>query len=93
MGHVGEVGVAWVDALYCFHSFVYAPVCRVRVPAEGVDDEGVDAFELLPFCIWDVGAVGDIGEVADAECEDREFAVIYADGSDGVGADGDAVVG
>ena len=91
--HVGEVGVTRLDAIDSKHRFVYAPVRRMGLPAEGVDDEGVDAFELAPLCIWDAGAVGDVCELADAEGEDREFAVEDADRDDLCFSDSDGIFG
>lgn len=96
---MGEEGSFGLELLGDGDGFVEAVVGDVWLVAEGVEDEGVEAFELVEAVGGDVVGVGAVGDVADAEAKDFETrAVKQADrfdlrAEDVEGIGGDAIEG
>lgn len=79
--HVGEPGLLGLQTRYDGECLLHAVMGGMLLPTEGVENECVYALEILPLVVWYLGAIGDVGEIADAEGEDGSFAMEDTDGS------------
>lgn len=75
VGDVREVGHARIYAADYFYAFLKAKVRHVRLVAQGIDYEGVDAFEQGVILFGERFTVSDVSEWTDAEAEDGELVV------------------
>ena len=75
MAHVSEVGMARLDATHCLHCLIHCPMGRVRIPAQRVKNQCINAFQFFPVIVGYSCAVGDVSKRTYAVAEDREFAV------------------
>ena len=77
MAHVGEIDCLGADFSREVYRLVNHQVSVVlRLESQGVDHKGVNALKERQFAVVDGLHVGDVGEVADAESADGQFAVI-----------------
>ena len=73
--HVGQVGALRRDARDRLERLVHAEMRGVLLVAQRVDHQRVDAGDERPRFAGDRAAVREVGEVAEAESEDRHLAV------------------
>lgn len=81
MAHVGEPGLLGLQTRYDGECLLYAVMGGMLLPAKGVEHERIYSLEILPLVVWYLGAIGDVGEIANAEGEDGRFAMEDTDGS------------
>src|SRR5438270_9330764 len=81
MRQVGALGLESVD--HC-QRFLEVEVCRMRLEAKGVENQGVEAFKHWPALVGDLVDIRTIGKAADPEAEDVKSPVSEPDRKDGL---------
>src|SRR5580704_197409 len=84
MRDVREVGPAGFDLFDHLERLTHAEMRRVRLVAERVDHQRVEAREEWPALLGDGAHVGAVGHVVESESQDGELAVQQADRPDGL---------
>ena len=90
--HVREVRAPRLDARDDVERLGHGEVRGVRLVAQRVDHQRVDAVEQRPRLVGEPVAVGQVGEVAEAEAEDRHPAVPERHRDDAHAADDERAV-
>ena len=78
-----EVRLFGFCTFYDFQTLADRKMGRMRLVAKGINDEHIETFEKWPTRIGDLADIGTIRDVADAETEDRQAAMMQANWLDG----------